>query len=61
MDWKFFLLYVIIMPTVMFLFFIVALVAPQLGLANGTGLLWGAVGSLFVALPVSWFISKKIF
>lgn len=61
MDWKFFMLFVMAMPTLMLAFFLLALSLPQLGLLNGTALLWGAVGSLIIAFPAAWFIAKKIF
>jgi hypothetical protein len=60
MLWKFFLLYVIVMPVLMLAYFIVALAAPQLGWSGGAGLLWGAAISSIVALPVSWYIAKKL-
>ncbi len=61
MDWKLFLIYVLLMPTLMLAFFLVALAAPQLGLLNGVALLSGAVASLVVAFPLAWYIAKKIF
>ncbi len=60
MNWKFFALYVITMPVLLLVFMIVALSAPQLGLFNISSLLWGAVASFVVAVPVTWVIAKKV-
>lgn len=57
---RFTIIYVLVMPVLMLAFFVFALVAPQLGMAGGTGLLYGAIGSLLVALPVAWIATKKI-
>jgi len=61
MDWKFFMIAVIVMPVLMLAYFLFALVAPQLGLVNVQSFIFGAVGSLVLAFPVSWVITKKLF
>ncbi len=60
MDWKFWLLYVVIMPILVLLYVIVAAVAPQLGLFNVSALLWGALASFVIAVPFAYLIAKKI-
>ncbi|MCF6343812.1 MAG: hypothetical protein L3J15_03910 [Devosiaceae bacterium] len=60
MNWKFFALYVMAMPVLLLVFMIVALSAPQLGLFNINSLLWGAVASFVVAVPVAWVVAKRL-
>ncbi len=60
MDWKFFMIGVIILPVIMLMYFLVVFLFPQLGLASGIGLFIGALVSLIVAVPIAWFIAKRV-
>ncbi len=60
MFWKVFLFAFIAMPVLMLAFFVVALAAPQLGLFNGTAMLWGAIIAFIVALPISWYVANQV-
>ncbi len=61
MDWKLFLIYAMMVQTLLLVFFLIAFIAPQLNLFSIVTLLIAAAVSLFVSFPVARYIARKIF